>query len=429
MAESEMNADVIVLGAGIAGLAAAHRLARRGRKVLVLEARGRVGGRILTQTEPGLAAPIELGPEFVHGGDAFLRAALRRAKLRLKPARHDLWRREADGIKRHATYWQDITRMAQAIPAGTALTFAACLRRQKDWTPEERSGLIEFVESFNAAEAGRISALSVRESHGGLEGTQSRPVKGYKALAGSFARELAKLGVPLRLRTVVTRVKWRRGQVDVTAGGRRYRAARLVSTLPLGVWRSGRVTFSPRLKPKEKLVREIGWGQVARVTFRFADDFWRSGLVPAELRRAGRPAFGFFIGIGEDFETWWAPAPAEPLLVGWTGRPRVKALLKLSDAQIKARALRSLARLWRVPLAELRARLRGAWTHNWLRDPFTRGAYSYPLAGREEAGRRLGQPVARTLFFAGEATADEAATVHGALASGIRAADEILALR
>ncbi|MBS0632609.1 MAG: FAD-dependent oxidoreductase [Verrucomicrobia bacterium] len=424
-----MNADVIVLGAGIAGLAAAHRLARRGRKVLVLEARGRVGGRILTQAAPGLVAPIELGPEFVHGGDAFLRAALRRAKLRLKPARHDMWRRGPDGLQRQAAYWQDITRMAQAISAGTAMTFAACLRRQKHWTPEERSGLIEFVESFNAAEADRISARSVRESHGGLEGTQSRTIKGYQVLADSFAHELAKLGGVIQLRTVVTQVKWRRGQVEVMAGGRRYRGAQLVSTLPLGVWRSGSVKFAPRLKPKEKLMRQVGWGQVARVTFRFADDFWRSGLVPAALLKAGRPAFGFFIGIGEDFETWWAPSPTEPLLVGWTGRPRVKALLKLSDAQIKARALRSLARLWRVPLAELRGRLRGAWTHNWLQDPFTRGAYSYPLAGREEAGRRLGEPVAHTLFFAGEATADEAATVHGALSSGIRAADEILALK
>lgn len=429
MIESQMDADVIVIGAGIAGLAAAHRLARAGQKVLVLEGRDRVGGRILTQSAPGRSAPIELGPEFVHGGDAYLRAALRRAKLRLTPARHDLWRWEGDGrIRRHATYWREIAKMAQAIPAGTTLDFAACLRRQKNWTPEERSGLIEFVESFNAADAGRISARSIRESHGGLEGTQSRTAKGYKVLADSFVRELAGLDVEIRLRATVSQVNWRRGFVEVAAGGRRCRARRLVSTLPLGVWRSGEVKFTPRLRQKEKLVRRIGWGQVVRVTFLFDDDFWRSGVVPAALLKRGRPAFGFLLGLGEDFETWWAPSEREPLLVGWTGRPGA-AVLRLSDAQIKQRALRSLARIWRVPLADLRRRLRDAWTHNWMKDPHTRGAYTYPLAGHEQAGRRLGAPLADTLFFAGEATAEEAATVHGALASGIRAADEILALR
>ena len=68
-----------------------------------------------------------------------------------------------------------------------------------------------------------------------------------------------------------------------------------------------------------------------------------------------------------------------------------------------------------------------AWeTHNWSRDPFSRGAYSFIVAGQENAAEKLRQPVQDTLFFAGEATADgeEIGTVHGALASGLRAAEE-----
>jgi monoamine oxidase len=90
------------------------------------------------------------------------------------------------------------------------------------------------------------------------------------------------------------------------------------------------------------------------------------------------------------------------------------------------RALRSLATAWGRPVATLRRRLRDAWTHNWRKDRFARGAYSYAVAGFETGPARLARPVAGTLFFAGEATAEDLGTVHGALASGDRAAKEIL---
>jgi len=99
----------------------------------------------------------------------------------------------------------------------------------------------------------------------------------------------------------------------------------------------------------------------------------------------------------------------------------------LSPAQTVDRALRSLATAWRQPLTTLRRQLRGAWTHNWSKDTFARGAYSYAVAGFEKGPAQLARPVSGTLFFAGEATADELGTVHGALDSGVRAADEILA--
>lgn len=116
------------------------------------------------------------------------------------------------------------------------------------------------------------------------------------------------------------------------------------------------------------------------------------------------------------------------MLVGWVGGPRAARLARLTPAQHIERALRSLAAGWNRPLAELRPHLRAAWTHNWAKDRFARGAYSYAVAGFETGPAQLARPVAGTLFFAGEATADELGTVHGALASGVRAAEEILAL-
>src|SRR5882757_3696184 len=100
-----MDADVIVIGAGVAGLGAALRLARAGRRVLVLEARGRPGGRILTVRPRGLKVAVELGPEFVHGGNPLVRAAFRAAGMRLEPVRRDLWARDLPGWKNQHAYW------------------------------------------------------------------------------------------------------------------------------------------------------------------------------------------------------------------------------------------------------------------------------------------------------------------------------------
>jgi monoamine oxidase len=422
-----MDADVIVIGAGVAGLGAAVKLAQAGRRVLVLEARDRAGGRILSEQPRGLKGPVELGPEFVHGGNALLRAALREAGMRLAPVRRDMWARDARGLRHQHAYWRELGRLAARIPTHTKMSFARFLRTQRDLAPDERKRFLAFSEGFNAGPAGRLSAESIRLEHGGVDEPQSRPHPGYGTLAESLLKRLRKAGGIVHLSTPVTAVKWQRGRVEVRAGGQVLRAVSAVITLPLGVLQAGAVRFSPGLKGKQRIIRNLGWGQVARVTLRFAPNFWRSRAVPDELRRRGRPSFGFFTMPEADFPTWWAPAPGAPLLVGWAGGPRTKPLHELSSAQRVECALRSLAAGWQVPVTRLRAQLRDAWTHNWATDPFTRGAYSYAVAGFESGPEQLARPVAHTLFFAGEATAEALGTVHGALASGVRAATEILA--
>ena len=423
-----MEFDVIVIGAGIAGLAAAQRLGRRGLRVLVLEARQRAGGRILTQFPAGLHVPVELGAEFVHGGDAFLRAALRRGGLRLGPVHRDLWTRDADGIKRLKSHWQDIARVAQRIPAGTTESFASYLRAQRGLNRAELQRLLAYAEGFNAAPASRLSARTIRAEHGGVDSRQSRPKQGYQPLVDSLVEELRGLKVKLELGVPVTEIRWGRGAVEIRARGRVFRAPRAIVTLPLGVLQAGVVKFAPRLADKQRTIRRLGWGHVARITFRFDPKFWTDpGPVPAKLRSGRRATFGFLSVPGEDFPTWWAPAAAEPVLVGWSGGPVAGNLVKQGVSACQARALRSLGRIFGVPASRLRRSVRGCWIHNWTADAFTRGAYSFPVAGFENGPAKLARPVAGTLFFAGEATADELGTVHGALSSGVRAADEVLA--
>jgi monoamine oxidase len=378
----------------------------------------------------GLELSAELGPEFVHGGNPLLRAALREAGIRIERVRRDLWARDdGRGWRRQHDYWRELARLAARIPPRTQTSFAQFLKRQRRLPPDERVQWRAYAEGFNAAPASRLSAETVRLEHGGVDEPQSRPTGGYCGLVESLVTRLQAAGGELRLGEPVAAVRWRRGSVEVRTPRRTFRASALVITLPLGVLQARAVRFTPALREKQKIIRRLGWGQVARVTLRFDAGFWRSRIVPDELRWRGKPMFGFLAMAEGEFPTWWAPSPQAPVMVAWQGGPGAKPVLTLSDRQIVARALHSLAEGWGCSVRELRRHLRGSCTHNWSRDPFARGAYSYSVAGFEHGPELLARPVANTLFFAGEATAEELGTVHGALASGVRAAEEVLAVR
>lgn len=420
-----METDVIIIGAGISGLGAAYRLARAGWGVLLLEARARAGGRILTHYPHGSRQPVEFGAEFVHGGDPFLRAALRRAGLRLKPVRKDMWVHEDGDIRRLHGYWREIGRLTGRIPARRRISFATFLRGQKNLSRDERARLRMFVEGFNAAPAEKFSASSMRGDQGEVEGIQSRPVHGYQPLVDDLVRRLQSEGAHLRLRSPVSAVQWRGGRVEATVHGRIHRARAAIITLPLGVWRGGAIRFTPRLKGKERIVRRLGWGHVVRMILRFDRRSWRTRVLPAPLLQGRRANFGFLSSTHAEVPTWWVPDPVEPLVVGWCGGPKAKRLLHRGRAACLASALRSLARLTGKPPASLRRGLRGWWLHDWSADRHSRGAYSYAVAGFENGPEMLARPVEGTLFFAGEAASGALGTVHGALRSGLRTADAV----
>jgi monoamine oxidase len=118
-----------------------------------------------------------------------------------------------------------------------------------------------------------------------------------------------------------------------------------------------------------------------------------------------------------------------PLLVAWAGGPDAERLSGVADDELARRAVETLSELLGAPPGRLAASLRSAHVHDWLQDPFSRGAYSYLAVGGDEAPAALAAPLVDTLFFAGEATdlAGDTGTVHGAIATGKRAAGEVLA--
>jgi monoamine oxidase len=429
----DRDVDVIVVGAGVAGLAAAARLTNAGRKVLVLEARGRMGGRIWTEHPAGWPGPIELGAEFVHTGNAALKRWLRRARVATMPVDEMEWLCR-DGVLNPAPDgWERVNAVMRRIGPRFHGAFATWLRAHAAAVqPDDRILSTAFVKGFQGAPPDRMSATALYRASLKDE-EQLRPRHGYTALVEAMARVLDREGVEVRLAEPVQRISWRRGVVRVETAARAWSAAATLVTVPPAVLRGasgspGTISFRPKLVAKQRCWAAMDPGQACRVVFRLRADAWRRGPIPAALRRRSGHAFGFLQSAAEDFPVWWAEAP-RPVLIGWTGGPAAAALAGRSEREIYRRAETTLAGLWGIAPRSLRAIIIGRRTHDWSADVYTRGAYSFAIAGRENLPREAARSVQSTLFFAGEATADllELGTVHGAIASGERAASEILA--
>lgn len=426
------RADVIVLGGGIAGLAAAGALGRRGYVVTLLEARERLGGRIFTLRPPGWPGPVEMGAEFVHAGNPPLWRILHERRMRTVPVppRHWLLRgRRLEAI-------DDLAKRIGRVTGGIQprkmrrWSFATFMRRRAGaFSPEERDLARTFVEGFEAAPTARMSAAALADET--LEDDeQFRLPGGYDRLIDGLVAAMPRGRVTVRCGAPVTRVEWRRKHVIVHARAAAHAARALVITLPLGVLQArppmrGAVRFEPALRAKQALARRMGMGHVIRIVLRFDARRWPS-LLPEALRRTSRRGFGFVHSRLDGVPVWWSMTGA-PVLTGWAGGPAATALARRSKSGILNRTLRSLGNVFGVSARRLRAALAGWEIHNWSHDPYSRGAYSFVAVGADEAAEALRTPVQDTLFFAGEATADgeEVGTVHGALASGLRAAEEV----
>lgn len=432
MAKKEADApSVIVIGGGIAGLGAARELALKGWSVTLLEGRDRWGGRIHSIRIARRRQPVELGAEFVHGRNADFSALLRRAGVRLDRVSREIYHHDGHALVRGKNHWRDIAELMKRLPGKTQQPFSSFLQR---WSGRTSGDVLrharDHVEGFNAAPVNQMSAAALRADHAGADHVQYRLQGGYLPLVETLVDDVLALGVQCHLNTVVKRVDWKRGAVRVSAAsGRNSRtqtvsAERAVITLPLGVLKQGTVVFSPRLHSVESIVRRLGWGTVTRVTLRFSAAFWARAWVRTTVVKKHPGDLPFFTGSGLSFPVWWVPS-RDPIVVGWAGGPASQHLSRYSAGGLRNEALHSLSELWGLSFRMLRSELVGFWSHDWTKDPFSAGAYSFAAAGFEKGPQLLSRAIQHTMYFAGEAASDDLGTVHGALASGVSAAQRL----
>jgi monoamine oxidase len=426
-------ADVLVLGAGIAGLAAAERLTAAGRRVLVLEARDRIGGRIHTVDDPGLHHPVELGAEFVHGQPAELIELIHAAGLGLEPV-PDRWSHRP--ARRIASRSDPPTVLARLLEEAGPLPDRPVADLLREWPARSTVDLepvVGYLEGFHAADLNRLGSRSLAENEaaGHEDGEHPHRVReGYGALLHWLANRLDPALAEIRLGARVTSLRWRPGEVRVTVrsgtADAEVVAPQAIVTLPLAALKrppgeAGAVCVDPAPPGWRESLAALHMGAAHRIVLGFDAPWWAAN---------GGNGPGFVRGTQEPIPVWWTALPSRvPLLTGWTGGPRAAALAGRGEDAMLRTALDSLASVFGRDPGDLRSRLRFAYFHDWVADPLAGGAYSYGGVGAIEARAALTRPVADTLFLAGEGVAQRGrnGTVHGALASGREAAAAALA--
>ncbi len=443
---------VVIIGAGISGLAAAAEIGRAGLPVVVLEARERIGGRIFTQREPAYGAPIELGAEFIHGVPSEIWEPLRKSGANITEVNGDNWcvfRERLSPCDFFSEVDQILDGMDDSLPDQSFLAYLERGFPDQAHTPglgEAKRHAIGYVSGFNAADPALVgvhwlvAGMRAEEKNEGHRAFRSG--NGYSDLLEFFQRQLEKSKVKVETGSVVERVTWKRGLVEVLASRRNAPAAitcrHVLITLPVSLLKSangpGAVNFVPSL-PEEKIAAldKIEMGKVIRIVLRFRRRFWDT-ISPAAGTASGSERktlsnMSFLFSEDELFPTWWTKMPSrDPLITGWAPFRSAERLSGLNPSAITKHALETLSQLLRTKKQDLENQMEGSYVHDWRTDPFSLGAYSYGRVGGDGAQQILASPVENTLFFAGEATdtSGNNGTVHGAIASGHRAAAEII---
>jgi monoamine oxidase len=440
--------DLIVVGAGAAGLSAAAEVGRSGFSVQIVEARSRIGGRMFTLRDPVWKVPIELGAVFIHGLPPEIWKPVEKQESDIVEVVGEPWCSVKGQISR-CNFFSSVESILKKMSCrGHDESFLSFLDRRfpnstaNSKKQEARSRALAYVTGFNAADPDRVGVhwlVQSMRAEERIEGDRAfRSKNGYDGLLDIFRQELIETGACVQTETIVESIAWSKGRAVVNAHqGRkslRLVAKRVLVTLPLGVLQasgrhSGAIRFTPNL-PLKKLqaLKTLQMGKAIRVTLRFRTRFWDT-IRPDKNNRKTLSHMNYLFTQDDWFPTWWTRMPDEvPIVTGWAPARSAERLSGKSQSFVVGQALRSLASALMVRLGRLESLLDDAYFHDWQNDPFSRGAYSYGAVGSDGAQRDLASPLENTLFFAGEAsdTTGHNGTVHGAMASGHRAASQIL---
>ncbi len=416
----------LVVGAGAAGLMTACELVRASKRVTIVEARDRCGGRIDPLPVEEFGYPAEGGAEFVHGAAPVTRSLMREAGLSLQPRGGTRWSTRTGALSPDNSSLPDAGRFYQALQAVEAdLPIADFLEmhfagRQYDAL---RRSITRTIEGYDAADPRRISTFAIRDEWMARDdGEHGRIVQGYGALIDYLATECRRHGAALHLGICVTAIDETRAGIAVrSSDGAIFKADAAVITVPLPL--VSQIALPSAARERVAATADIGFGNVVKILLRFKRKWW------ADHRGVDLADLSFLISDAK-VPTWWTQYPApNAVLTGWFAGPKADTISSLTAIELVDMGIVSLAEIFERSPDSIRNDLIASRAINWGNDPFARGAYSYATPKTRAAQSLLSKPNGGSIFFAGEALygGPDMGTVEAALASGLETAQLILA--
>ena len=419
------SVPVIVLGAGLAGLAAAQTLAAAGVSVVILEARDRLGGRIVTDRSWGI--PLDLGAGWVHGSDNNpLMGIVKQSQSTPFVTEDDsVWvynhrgKRISDrlldeGEEQYENLLDDVLDLAEA--RGKDLSILDALMELDPDLLDDPLMVYQLSAYLEFDLGGTIETLSARywDSDEVFDGEDVVLREGFDRLITTLAQ-----GLEVHFQQIVTQVNFTDTGITIVTNQGEWHGERVICTLPLGVLQSGDVQFSPTLpKTITQAWQAVRMGRINRVCLEFDSVFWDRDTHYFGYFAPEKGQYPYFLNLYPPYQF--------PGLVAFAVGSYAQQMEQQTDETIVAEVREHLKTMWGRSIPEPRR----VQITRWGSDPFAKGSYSYMAVGAKPKDfKQMGLPVNDRLFFAGEHTsADYRGTAHGAYLSGVEAAEAVLDL-
>ena len=424
----EKKYEVIIAGAGAAGLMAAKILSEKKIPVCILEARDRIGGRIYTVTEPGFSKHIEAGAEFMHGRLPLTRSLSKKSGAKYYEIKGEMWQKKNGQLEKNKEFIEHSNLLFKKLNKLTVdVSISDFLEKNFSGKKyeETRQSLQKLIEGYDAADIKKASALAFKEEWESGDDEQYRIENGYGILVDDLKNSCLQNDCEFYLSNIVSEIQWTSGQANVITSEKKYFSSKkVIITVPIKLIAEpteASISYKPALPEIINAAKEIGYGGVIKVVLEFSRAFWETEKVHNLL----------FVFSSEKIPTWWSQLPDKtPVLTGWLAGPKANELSNETNETILRHALHSLAAIFATDVEFLERLLKASFVHNWIADPFSKGAYSYKSLTTETSQKILLKPVSGTLFFAGEALSKEHfGTVEAALHSGKEVAEKILQMQ